>query len=32
MSYDERYAKCAPGLQMQVAAMEHFRQATDASG
>jgi CelD/BcsL family acetyltransferase involved in cellulose biosynthesis len=30
MSYDERYAGCAPGLQMQVAAIHYFHDATDA--
>lgn len=29
--YDERYARHGPGLQLQVAAMEHFHVATDAS-
>jgi Acetyltransferase (GNAT) domain len=30
MSYDERYARCGPGLQMQVAAMHYFHDATNA--
>lgn len=30
MSYDERHARCGPGLQMQVAAMHYFHDATNA--
>jgi len=30
MSYDEKYSRCGPGIQMQVAAMHYFHDATHA--
>jgi len=30
-AYDKRYARYGPGVQLQIAAMEHFHAATDAS-
>jgi hypothetical protein len=31
MCYDKRYARYGPGVQLQIAAMEHFHAATDAN-